>query len=368
MRNSKTIEFNRLDLQYKKYKKEIKKAVLRVLKSGNYILGPELEKFENQMATYLGSKHCIGVNSGTDALILALRALGIGEGDEVIVPANTYIATVIAVTENKATPIFVEPNEYYLIDSNLIEKAISPKTKAIIPVHLYGQACDMDAIMKIAEKYQLFVIEDCAQSHGATYKNRMTGTFGDIGCFSFYPTKNLGALGDGGAMVTNDKELDRKLRMMRNFGSEKKYHHEIEGINSRLDEIQAAILSVKLKYLDNMNEERQKIASTYLSNIKNPNIELPKTAPHNNHVYHLFVIKTSKRDELIKHLESQNIKTQIHYPIPPYLEERYENLNISAEKYLITDNVAKTILSLPLYLEINDSSLSRIINTLESFG
>ncbi len=361
------IEFNRLDLQFKKYKKELSKAALRVLKSGNYILGPELEKFEGQMAAYLGSKYCVGVNSGTDALILALRALGIGEGDEVIVPANTYIATVIAVTENKATPVFVEPNEYFLIDPNLIEKAITPKTKAIIPVHLYGQACDMDAIMDIAKKHQLYVVEDCAQSYGATYKNQMTGTFGDIGCFSFYPTKNLGALGDGGAMVTNDKDLDRELRMMRNFGSEKKYHHEIEGVNSRLDEIQAAMLSVKLKYLDEMNKERQKIASYYLSKIKNPIIELPKTAPHNNHVYHLFVIKTSKRDELIKYLESHNIKTQIHYPIPPHLEDRYQSLNYSLGDYPKTEEVAQAVVSLPLYLGIKTSNLIKIVDALEGF-
>jgi dTDP-4-amino-4,6-dideoxygalactose transaminase len=367
MRKSDTIEFNRLDLQFKKYKKELNKAALNVLKSGNYILGPELNKFESQMATYLNSKYCIGVNSGTDALILELRALGIGEGDEVIVPANTYIATVIAVTENKATPVFVEPNEYFLVDPKLIEKAITSKTKAIIPVHLYGQACDMDAIMNIAKKHQLYVVEDCAQSHGATYKDQMTGTFGDIGCFSFYPTKNLGAIGDGGAIVTNDKEIDRKLRMMRNFGSEKKYHHEIEGINSRLDEIQAAMLSVKLKHLDEMNKERQKIASYYLSKIKNPIIELPRTAPHNNHVYHLFVIKTPKRDELIKYLEKHNIKTQIHYPIPPHLEARYHNLKYNEGTYPITEEGSKSILSLPLYSGIKASNLLKIVNVLEGF-
>jgi dTDP-4-amino-4,6-dideoxygalactose transaminase len=221
--------------------------------------------------------------------------------------------------------------------------------------------------MKIAEMHQLFVIEDCAQSHGASYKNQMTGTFGDIGCFSFYPTKNLGAFGDGGAMVTNDKELDRKLRMMRNFGSEKKYHHEIEGINSRLDEIQAAILSVKLKYLDEMNKDRQKIASTYLSKIKSPIIELPKTAPHNNHVYHLFVIKTTKRDELIKYLERHNIKTQIHYPIPPHLEKRYLNLGLNLSSFQITEINANKILSLPLYIGLKSKEINHTIEIINKY-
>jgi dTDP-4-amino-4,6-dideoxygalactose transaminase len=225
----------------------------------------------------------------------------------------------------------------------------------------------MDAIMDIAKKHQLNVIEDCAQSHGATYKNQMTGSFGDIGCFSFYPTKNLGAVGDGGAMVTNDKDLDRKLRMMRNFGSEKKYHHEIEGINSRLDEIQAAMLSVKLKYLDEMNKERQKIASYYLSKLNNPILEIPKTAPHNNHVYHLFVIKTSKRDELIQYLEDHNIKTQIHYPFPPYLETRYNNLGFSFSDFPKASKSANLILSLPLYIGITYVELKRIVNSINNF-
>lgn len=366
MRN-RVVEFNRLDLLHKKYKRELRKSANRVLNSGNYILGNELVYFEKNFSKYLGTKHSVGVNSGTDALILALRALGITEGDEVIVPSNTYIATVIAVTENRATPIFVEPNEYYLIDPNLIEQSITNKTKAIIPVHLYGQSCDMDAIMKIAKKYKLFVIEDCAQSHGATYKGQMTGTFGEIGCFSFYPTKNLGALGDGGAMITNDDQLARKLRMMRNFGSEKKYHHDIEGINSRLDEMQAALLSVKLKYLNQMNKERIKLAKRYLTEIVNPLVELPKINQNNNHVFHLFVIKTKFRDELINYLELYGIKTSIHYPIPPHLEKRYMDLGYKIRSFPIAEDYASSILSLPLYVGLKYKDMNRITTLLSKF-
>lgn len=358
------IEFNRLDLQYKKYKREINKAAIRVLNSNQYILGQELVNFETQFSKYLGIKETIGVNSGTDALILALRALGIGSGDDVIVPANTYIATVIAVTENGANPIFVEPNEFYLIDPKLIEKAITPKTKAIIPVHLYGQSCDMDPINAIAKKHDLYVIEDCAQSHGATYKGKKTGTLGNVGCFSFYPTKNLGAIGDGGAITTNDKKIADRLRMMRNFGSKKKYHHEIEGINSRLDEIQAAFLSVKLKHLDKMNKERRKIAEYYLDNISNEKIFLPKTNNHNFHVFHLFVIRVEKREKFIRHLNKNNIGYSIHYPIPPYNEIRYEYLRYNNEN---TNRLVESIISLPLYVGVNLKELKKIVAVINKF-
>lgn len=361
------IEFNRLDLQYKKYQSKLDEAALRVLGSNQYILGSELQNFEKSFAEYTDTQHCIGVNSGTDALILALRVLGIGPGDEVIVPANTYIATVIAVTENRATPIFVEPNDYYLIDPKLIEAAITPNTKAIIPVHLYGQSCDMDPINEIAKKYNLFVIEDCAQSHGALYKGKKTGSFGDIGCFSFYPTKNLGAFGDGGAVVTDNADTAEKLRMMRNFGSRKKYHHETEGINSRLDEMQAALLSVKLKHLDEMNKKRNEIADYYLKNIDNKAIKLPEIAKYGTHVFHLFVIQIHPRELFQNYLSKHEIGTMIHYPIPPYKEARYSKFNNLNTILKRTENESKNILSLPLYIGLSKSDLDYVIEVINKY-
>ena len=243
------IDLSVLNIQYKLHQQEYEAAALRVLCSGWYVLGPEVEAFENEFAAYVGCKYCVGVNSGLDALTLSINALGIGAGDEVLVPANTYIATVLAITKNGAKPVFVEPDVYYGIDADRIEAAITKKTKAIMPIHLYGQACDMDKIMNIADKYNLRVVEDCAQSHGAKYKGTMTGAFGNAGCFSFYPTKNLGAFGDAGAVVTDDEGLYKKLKMLRNYGSEKKYHNQIEGVNSRLDEMQAALLRVNLSHI-----------------------------------------------------------------------------------------------------------------------
>nr|HPI99056.1 DegT/DnrJ/EryC1/StrS family aminotransferase [Synergistales bacterium] len=269
------IPFNRLFPLYEKYRKEFDQAALRVLSSGWYILGDEVSSFEKEFAGSIGSDHCVGLNSGLDSLILAMRALGIGPGDEIIVQANTYIATVLGITENGATPVFVEPDKYHGIDPEKIEKAISSKTRAILAVHLYGQPCEMDKIQEIGKIHGIPVIEDCAQSHGAAYKGQKTGTFGSIGCFSFFPTKNLGAFGDAGAIVTNHKELAEKVMMLRNYGSRSKYVHEITGVNSRLDEMQAALLRVKLKHLDEILEERKQIAEAYLRGIDNPLVELP---------------------------------------------------------------------------------------------
>lgn len=361
------INFNQLDRGYLKYKDEYDNVVLKVLESGWYILGKEVEKFETNFAKFCGSKYCIGLNSGLDALILAFRALGICESDEVIIAANTYIASVIGVTENRATPIFVEPDEFYNLDPDKVEQAITKKTKAILPVHLYGQACNMQKIKKIAEKYDLFIIEDCAQSHGAKYNGQLTGTFGDIGCFSFYPTKNLGAFGDSGAIITNNKELAEKIKMLRNYGSKIKYNNEIEGVNSRLDEIQAALLNVKLNHLKELADERIKIAEKYLHNIKNEKVILPRKLEKADHVYHLFVVQCQEREELQKYLLKNNIKTQIHYPIPPHLAECYTRLGYKAGDFPITEKYAKGVLSLPLYNGMTEEESNYVINATNNF-
>ena len=292
------VPFNVLRPQYLMFKEEYDRAALEALDSGWYVLGEKVSQFEKEFADYVGVNHCVGLNSGLDALILAFRALGIGKGDEVIVPANTYIASVLGATENGATPVFVEPDEFYNIDPARIEEAITEKTKAILPVHLYGQPARMEEIMAIAKKYNLFVVEDCAQAHGATINGKNIGTFGDINCFSFFPTKNLGAFGDAGAIVTDSEELAERVRLLRNYGSAKKYYHEIEGVNSRLDEFQAALLSVKLTHMTELEDDRRRVAEKYLKEIANPLLELPKIKDGFKHVWHLFVVKCNQRDEL----------------------------------------------------------------------
>lgn len=337
-----------LGRQFELHQAEYEQAAIRALRSGRYVLGCEVENFEKEFAEYLGAKFCVGVNSGLDALTLTVRALNFKQGDEIIVPANTYIATVLAVTENKMTPIFVEPDEFYNIDAEKIESAITPKTKAIMVVHLYGQASNMKKICAVAEKYNLKIIEDCAQSHGAKFQDKITGTFG-TGCFSFYPTKNLGAFGDGGAVVTNDENFAEKIKMLRNYGSKIKYHNEIEGVNSRLDEIQAALLRVKLSHLNELIDERKKIAEKYLNGIKNPKIILPKIFEESEHVWHQFVIRTKNRSDFQKYLEQNNIKTVIHYPIPPHLAECYKYLGHKQGNFPIAEKFADEVLSLPMF-------------------
>lgn len=348
--------------QYQQYQVEYENAALRVLRSGWYVLGPEVEAFENEFAAYVGRKYCVGVNSGLDALTLSIHALGIGAGDEVLVPGNTYIATVLAITKNGARPVFVEPDVYYGIDADSIEAAITKKTKAIMPVHLYGQTCDMDKIMNIADKYNLRVVEDCAQSHGAKYKGTMTGAFGNAGCFSFYPTKNLGAFGDAGAVVTDDERLYKKLKMLRNYGSEKKYYNQIEGVNSRLDEMQAALLRVKLSHIEELNAERVAIARRYNTEIKNPAIQLPSMrVAENNHVYHQYVIRTKERDKFQKYLADNGIKTVIHYPIPPHLAECYDYLGYKKGDFPIAEEYAEEVLSLPMFNGMKDDEVDYIV-------
>lgn len=352
----------------KELNNDLKGAFDRVFTRSWYIEGVEDEAFEKTFAEYCGTKCCVGVGNGLDALMLALKALGIGEGDEVIVPSNTYIATALAVTYVGATPVFVEPDiRTFNINPELIESAITEKTKAIMPVHLYGQACDMDPIMVIAKKYGLRVIEDCAQAHGATYKGQKIGTFGDAAGFSFYPGKNLGALGDAGAVVTNDKELADMIRALGNYGSDYKYHHIYKGNNSRLDELQAAFLSAKLPYLERMNVERRRIATIYTEGIKNPKVITPFVLESCVPVWHIYGIRCAERDALEKYLNEKGIGTNKHYPIPMHLQECYKDLNIPKGALPIAEEISSTELSIPMYYGMTDEEIQYIIDCINEF-
>jgi dTDP-4-amino-4,6-dideoxygalactose transaminase len=354
--------------EYSSIKNEINDAIQRVLGSGWYMLGNEVNKFEKEFAKYLGVKYCIGVASGLDALHLILRALGIGKEDEVIVPANTYIATLLAISHANAHPVLVEPDERtYNLNPKLIEEKITEKTKAIIPVHLYGLSVDMDTINNIAKNYNLYVVEDTAQAHGTEYKKRKCGSLGTAAGFSFYPTKNLGAIGDAGAVTTNDEEIADKIRVLRNYGSREKYYNEEKGFNSRLDEIQAAILRVKLKHLDEWNEKRRGNAKFYNENIKNENLVLPVEPKECKHVYHQFVIRCNNRDRLQEYLRSNGIGTLVHYPIPPHLSKAYADLKLKKGDFPITEKIANECLSLPIYPEISIHNLDKIVKVVNKF-
>ena len=346
----------------KRINKELKEATNRVIDSNWYILGKEVENFEREFANYLGVKYCIGVGNGLEALHIILRAYGIGKDDEVIIPSNTYIATALAVSYAGAIPIFVEPDERtYNINPDLIEEKITKKTKAIMPVHLYGQSCDMDPINKIAKKYGLKVIEDSAQAHGATYKGKKCGTLGDAAGFSFYPTKNLGALGDAGAVTTNDKELAEKVRVLSNYGSEKHYYNKYMGFNSRLDEMQAAILRVKLRHLEEFNEERKMIAQLYLNGLQDTNLILPYVPEWAEPVWHQFVIRSKKRDELQEYLKLKGIGTLIHYPLPIHLQEAYKHLGYKKGDFPIAEKIANEVLSLPMWVGLIKKNINVIL-------
>lgn len=358
---------NRMDRGYFKYQEEFEQKALEVLRSGWYILGKEVEEFEKEFASYTGSKHCVGLASGLDALWLAFRVLGIGEGDEVIVQANTYIASVMGITINGATPVFVEPDEFYNMDTKNLESLITDRTKAILVVHLYGQASNMEDIMKLCKKYNLRLVEDCAQSHGACFDGKMTGTFGDIGCFSFYPSKNLGAFGDAGAIVTDNEEIAKAMRMYRNYGSEKRYYNKVVGANSRLDELQAGLLRVRLKYMQELTEERIRLAARYSEEIRNEKLLLPAIREGADSVWHQYVIRTDRRDELITFLEERGIGTIIHYPIPPHLSEAYAYLGYKEGAYPITEAYAKTVLSIPMYNGMTQEEQNRVIEALNAF-
>ncbi len=357
---------NRLDRGFYKYQDEFEKKALEVLRSGWYVLGKEVESFEAEFASYIGSKYCVGLASGLDALYLAFRAIDVKEGDEVIVQANTYIASVMGVTMNRATPVFVEPDEYHGLDASKIEAAITEKTKAVLVVHLYGQSCRMDEIVDICKKHGLKLIEDCAQSHGAHFDGKMTGTFGDISCFSYYPSKNLGAFGDAGAVVTDIEEYADRIRMLRNYGSRVRYYNEEVGVNSRLDELQAGLLRVRLSHLDELNEEKRAIADRYLKEIDNPNIELPKIMDKADHVWHQFVIRCKKRDGLIEYLKKNDIGTIIHYPVPPHLQKAYGYLGYKKGDFPFTEQLADEVLSIPMYNGMTEEEQSLVIRALNS--
>ena len=358
---------NRLDRGFFQYQKEFEDKAVEVLRSGRYVLGREVEAFEKEFAKYTGAEYCVGLASGLDALWIAFRILGIGNGDEVIVQGNTYIASVMGITINGATPIFVEPDEYYNIDASKIEEKITDKTKAILVVHLYGQASNMKPIMELAKKYKLRVVEDCAQSHGAKFNDKMTGTFGDIGCFSFYPSKNLGAFGDAGAIVTDNPQIAEDIRVFRNYGSEKRYYNRVVGTNSRLDEMQAGLLRVRLSHIKELEDEKRKICTRYLNKINNPDIILPSIRDGATHIWHQFVIRTERRNELIEYLEGKGIGTIIHYPIPPHLSEAYSYLGHKKGAFPITEQYANTVLSIPLYNGMTEDELDYVIEALNEF-
>ncbi len=358
---------NVLDRQFQMYQQEYEQKALDVLRSGWYVLGNEVKQFENEFAAFTGTKYCVGLASGLDALWIAFHLLGIGEGNEVIIQGNAYIACVIGITRNGATPVFVEPDEYYNIDVDKIEDKITDKTKAVLAVHLYGQASRMDRLVEICKKQKLFLVEDCAQSHGAAFNGNNTGSFGDIGCFSFYPSKNLGGFGEGGAILTNNETIANNCRVFRNYGSEKRYHNMIVGTNSRLHELQAGLLRVKLSHLPELNKERENIALRYLTEIHNPYIKLPVVAAGATTVWHLFVIYSEHRDELMKYLEENDIYTIIHYPIPPHLSGAYQYLGYHKGFLPITERYANCVLTLPLYNGMTGEEIDRVIEVINKF-
>lgn len=359
---------NNLGRQYNLYAEEYKKKACEVLDSGWYILGKEVSSFEKEWANYIGTKYCVGLASGLDALWISFRLLDIKVGDEVIVCSNAYIACVMGITINGATPVFVEPDDYDNIDAGKIEEAITPRTKAILAVHLYGQSCDMDKIMEIAKRHNLRVVEDCAQSHGNKWHDKVVGSIGDIGCFSFYPTKGCGAFGDAGCITTNDENLAKKFRMFRNYGSEKHYHNKVVGANSRLDELQAGLLRVKLKHLPEFNKERNHLAQRYMAGITNPLVHLPKVRPGADSSWHQFVIHAEKRNELMAYLkEKYEIGTIIHYPIPPHLSEAYRYLGKKKGDYPIAEKYADEVLSLPMYNGMTEEEIDTVIDAINKF-
>lgn len=347
---------------------DLRGAFERVFKRSWYIDGEEDKAFEKAFAAYCGTGYCVGAGNGLDALMLALKALGVGAGDEVIVPSNTFIATVLAVMYVGAKPVLVEPDiRTFNLDPSLIEAAVTPKTKAVMPVHLYGQPCDMDPVMEIARKHGLFVVEDCAQAHGALYKGRKIGTFGDAAGFSFYPGKNLGALGDAGACVTNDKALADRIRALGNYGSDYKYHHIYPGHNSRLDELQAAFLAAKLPHLERMNAERRRIAAMYSEGIRNPAVVTPYIMDGCTPVWHVYAVRCANRDAIEKHLNERGIRTNKHYPIPIHLQECCKCLGIPQGALPVAEEISRTELSIPMYYGLTDEEVRYVIDAINSF-
>jgi dTDP-4-amino-4,6-dideoxygalactose transaminase len=356
------VPFGDLSRQYKKYKKEFDSIISGVFEKGSFILGENLKSFEKDFAKYLEANHAIGVANGTDALFLALKAVGIGSGDEVITVSNTAVPTISAIDAAGAKPVFVDIEENtFNIDPSKIESAITSKTKAIIPVHLYGNPCNMGKIANIAARYKLKIIEDCAQSHGAEYKGKKVGTFGDFGAFSFYPSKNLGANGDGGMVVTNNEKLAEKIRLLRNYGFADRYNSTLRGYNSRLDEVQAALLDFKLARLDEWNERRRQIADRYIGELGKLPIMIPSVFPEHKHVFHLFVIRVKARSKFLAFMSASDINIIIHYPTPIHLQPAYEFLNYKKGDFPITEKVSEEIVSLPIYPELEEKEISYII-------
>ncbi|MEW6606250.1 MAG: DegT/DnrJ/EryC1/StrS family aminotransferase [bacterium] len=363
------IPFVDLKSQYQSIEQEVKEAVIKVMEQANFILGEEVKLFEEEFARLCEAKYGIGVASGTDALHLALLACGIAEGDEVILPANTFIATPLAVSQAGAKPVLVDIDSLtYNIDLSKIEECITLRTKAIMPVHLYGQPVDMDVLTNLAKKYNLWIIEDACQAHLAEYNGRKVGAIGDIGAFSFYPGKNLGAYGDGGLVVTNNAQLAEKVKMLRDYGQKVKYHHLFKGFNSRLDTMQAAILRVKLKYLEKWNSLRIQHAQKYSELLGGTEVITPTKAPYAKHVYHLYVIRTKQRDELQKYLTDKGISVGIHYPIPIHLQKAYEDLEYKIGTFPITEKYANEILSLPMFPELTVEQIEMVVNSIKEFG
>ena len=363
------VPFLDLKKQHAELKEELESAFNTVIDSGWYIQGNELERFEQEFAAYCGVDYCVGVGNGLDALHLALRAYDIGTGDEVIVPTNTFIATWLAVTYSGAKIVPVEPDpDSHNIDPELINKAITSNTRAIIPVHLYGNPAEMAEINAIASEHDIKVIEDAAQAHGALYRGKKTGSLGNAACFSFYPGKNLGAIGDGGAVVTNDTDLAERLRLLRSYGSNERYKHEIAGVNSRLDEIQAAFLRVKLKYLDKWNARRRSLANRYLMSLKSTQLITPEISDYCDPVWHLFVVQHDKRDEMRRFLAEKNVETLIHYPVAPHLQPAYRDLGFRRGDFPIAETLQRRIVSLPLYPHMSDDQLYHVIETCLEFS
>jgi dTDP-4-amino-4,6-dideoxygalactose transaminase len=360
------VPFVDLQAQYQSIKTEVDRAVARVIENASFILGREVEAFEAAFAEYVGARFCIGLNSGTAAIQLAVMACGLGAGDEVIVPANTFFATAEGVSTANATPVFVDADEAsYNIDAARIEAAITERTRAIMPVHLYGQAADMDAVFDIAERHNLVVIEDAAQAHGTRYKGRRVGALGRAGCFSFYPGKNLGAYGEGGAVVTNDEEVARRVRLLRDHGSERKYHHEIVGYNYRLEGIQGAVLNVKLPYLDKWNQLRRRHAALYNELLSESGLTLPREMPYSEHIYHLYVVQTDAREALQKCLSEKGVQTGIHYPIPIHLQRAYSSLGHKVGDFPEAERQASRVLSLPMFPELTENQIMHVAETIQ---
>lgn len=363
------IPFLDLKAAYDELADELDEAILRASRSGWYIGGPEIEAFEKAYAEYTDSKYCVGVGNGLDALILALRALDVGAGDEVIVPSHTFIATWLAVSAVGATPVPVEPlTGSYNIDVDGIKKAITPRTKAIMPVHLYGIPADMDAICALAKQHQLYVVEDAAQAHGAKVRGKRIGSHGDVVAWSFYPGKNLGALGDGGAITTNNEAIAKRVRMLGNYGSEVKYHNLEQGVNSRLDPVQAAVLAVKLKHLDVWNERRKMIADTYNHQLKNSHLTLPQVPEWAEPVWHLYVVRSGQRETLQQTLTASGIGHLIHYPIPPHLQKAYQKLGLKKGSLPVAEQYANEVLSLPMGPQLDANHLQPVLEVLNQFN